>query len=217
MRNSRNALLAAIALVLMLVGLVVVGRWLARAPRAAMETLAEKSVGKKEETIDLSALVTRVRELSRLETTAMRVMHVSTVRQSRGVIPQSIAGDEITFLAVGDVVAGIDLSQLQRDDVRLDPDGTLVLSLPPSRVLMTRLDNRESRVINRTTGMLRRKDDHLESRIRATAEASIQRIALNKGILKTAADNGERKLADFLMTVGFEKVRFEHGRGMPRG
>ncbi|HSN68508.1 MAG TPA: DUF4230 domain-containing protein, partial [Thermoanaerobaculia bacterium] len=165
----------------------------------------------------LSALVTRVRELSRLETAAMRVMHVSTVRQSRGVIPQSIAGDEITFLAVGDVVAGLDLSRMQRDDVRLDPDGTLVLSLPPARVLMTRLDNRESRVLNRKTGFLRSKDDHLESRIRATAEASIQRIALNKGILKMAANNGEKKLADFLITVGFEKVRFEQGRGMPRG
>lgn len=217
MRNSRNALIVAAALVLMLIGLVVVGRWIARAPRAAMETLAGKAVGRKEETIDLSALVTRVRELSRLETAAMRVMHISTVRQSRGLIPQSIAGDEITFLAVGDVVAGIDLSQLQRDDVRLDPDGTLILALPPSRVLMTRLDNRQSRILNRKTGFLRRHDEHLESRIRATAEASIQREALNKGILKMAADNGEKKLADFLITVGFEKVRFERGRAMPRG
>jgi hypothetical protein len=217
MRTTRNALIVAILLALMLVGLVVVGRWLVRAPRAAMDRLAEKAVGAKEETIDLSALVTRVRELSRLETAAMRVMHVSTVRQSRGVIPQAFAGDEITFLAVGDVVAGIDLAQLQRDDVRLDPDGTLVLALPPSRVLITRLDNRESRVLHRKTGMLRRQDDHLESRLRATAEASIQRVALNKGILTMAADNGERKLADFLMTVGFEKVRFEQGRGSPRG
>jgi hypothetical protein len=217
MRRTRNALIVATVLALFLVGLVVVGRWMVRAPRAAMESLAEKAVGKQEETIDLSALVTRVRELSRLETAAMRVMHVSTVRQSRGVIPQAIAGDEITFLAVGDVVAGIDLAQLQRDDVRLEPDGTLVLSLPPSRVLMTRLDNRESRVLNRKTGMLRRQDDHLESRLRATAEASIQRVALNKGILRMASDNGERKLADFLMTVGFEKVRFEQGRGAPRG
>jgi hypothetical protein len=144
-------------------------------------------------------------------------MHISTVRQSRGVIPQAFAGDEITFLAVGDVVAGIDLSRITRDDVRLDPDGTLVLRLPPSRVLMTRLDNRQSRVINRKTGMLRRQDDHLESRVRASAEAKIQREALNKGILKMAADNGETKLAEFLMTVGFEKVRFEQGRAMPRG
>ncbi len=217
MRNARNALLVAGVLALMLVGLVAVGRWVARAPRAAVETLAGKAVGLKEETIDLSALVTRVRELSRLETASMRVMHVSTVRQSRGVIPQALAGDELTFLAVGDVIAGIDLSQLTRDDVRLDPDGTIVMRLPPARVLVTRLDNNQSRVINRETGFLRHRDEHLESRVRARAEASIQREALNKGILTMAADNGEKKLAQFLLTVGFEKVRFEQGRGMPRG
>lgn len=217
MRNTRNALIVAGALVLMLIGLVAVGRWLARAPRAAVETLAGAAVGEKEETIDLSTLVTRVRELSRLETASMRVMHVSTVKQSRGVIPQALAGDEITFLAVGDVVAGIDLSQLTRDDVWLDPDGTLVLRLPRSNVLITRLDNNQSRVLNRETGILRRRDEHLESRVRASAEASIRREALNKGILKMASDNGERKLAEFLLTVGFEKVRFEQGRGMPRG
>lgn len=217
MRTTRNALIVAGALALMLIGLVAVGRWLARAPRAAVETLAEKAVGTKEETIDLSALVTRIRDMSRLETAAMRVMHVSTIRQSRGVIPQALAGDEITFLAVGDVIAGIDLGQLTRDDIRLDPDGTLILRLPPSRVLVTRLDNRQSRVLNRDTGILRRQDEHLESRVRARAEASIQREALNKGILRMASDNGETKLAQFLMTVGFEKVRFEQGRGMPRG
>ncbi|HEY0590858.1 MAG TPA: DUF4230 domain-containing protein, partial [Thermoanaerobaculia bacterium] len=202
MRNTRNALIIAGALVLMLVGLVAVGRWIARAPRAAVESIAEKAVGTKEETIDLSALVTRVRELSRLETASMRVMHVSTARQSRGVIPQALTGDELTFLAVGDVIAGVDLGQLTRDDVWLDPDGTLVLRLPPPRVLVTRLDNNQSRVINRETGILRRRDEHLESRVRARAEASIQREALNKGILKMASDNGEKKLAEFLMTVG---------------
>ncbi len=217
MRNTRNALIVAAALALMLIGLAVVGRWIVRAPRAAVETLAGKAVEKKEETIDLGAVVTRVRELARIETAAMRVMHVSTVRQSRGVIPQALAGDELTFLAVGDVIAGIDLSQLSRDDVRLDPDGTIVLRLPAARVLVTRLDNRQSRVINRETGFLRRRDEHLESRVRQRAEASIQREALNKGILKMAAANGEKKLADFLITVGFEKVRFEQGRRMPRG
>jgi hypothetical protein len=177
-----------------------------------VETFAMKP---KEETIDLTALVTRVRDLSRLETASMRVVHVSTVTQSYNLVPNAIAGDELTFLATGDVIAGVDLSQLKPDDAWREPDGTIVLRLPPSQILVSRIDNRESRVISRKTGVLRRADINLESRARQHAEVGVRREAMNKGILPLAAQNAQSKLADFLHTLGVQKVRFVSGSPTP--
>jgi hypothetical protein len=169
----------------------------------------------KEETVDLSALVIRVRALSRLETAAMRVIHISTVTQSYNMVPNAIAGDQLTFLATGDVIAGIDLSQLKQEDVWREPDGTIVLRLPQSQILVSRIDNRESKVMSRKTGMLRRGDINLESRARQHAEAGVRREALNKGILPLANQNAQTKLADFLHTLGFQKVKFVSGAPVP--
>lgn len=179
------------------------------AVRTIPRAIARKALQKEEKVQDISALVTQIRELSRLETAAMRVMHVSSIEQSYGVIPNAIAGDKITFLAVGDVIAGIDLSRITPEDVRRSDDGTIVLKLPPPSIFVTRVDNRESQVLNRDTGVLRQADPGLESRVRMGAEVSIRREAVNKGILQLASRNAETKLAGFLNTLGFDKVRFE--------
>jgi len=162
-----------------------------------------------EQTVPLAVLVTRVRDLSRLETAAMHVVHVSTVTQSYQLMPNAIAGDELTFFAAGDVIAGVDLSELREGDARRDADGAIVLRLPPPQVLVTRLDNRESRVISRKTGLLRRADIHLETRARQYAEGSIRSEAVRRGILPMASQNAQTKLAAFLHTLGFAKVRFD--------
>jgi len=148
-----------------------------------------------EQTVPLAVLVTRVRDLSRLETAAMHVVHVSTVTQSYQLMPNAIAG--------------VDLSELREGDARRDADGAIVLRLPPPQVLVTRLDNRESRVISRKTGLLRRADIHLESRARQYAEGAIRSEAVRRGILPLASQNAQAKLAAFLHTLGFGKVRFD--------
>jgi hypothetical protein len=161
-----------------------------------------------EKTIDVAALVTQVRELNRLETATMHVMHVGRVSQTYKLVPNALAGDEITFLAEGDVIAGLDLARLTPQDVWKSPDGTINLRLPPAEVLVARVDNQKSRVLTRDTGMLRRRDIDLETRARQHAEENIRKEAVSKGILQMAAQTGEKKLAGFLNTLGFEKVRF---------
>ena len=217
MTRRQTFVLAGVVIVLTLVGAFVVLRSLVRVPRMAADALVERAVAKKEETVDLGAIVTRIQELSRLETASMRVMHVSTIRQSRGVIPDRLAGDEITFLAVGDVIAGIDLERLEREHIELEPDGTLVIQLPPAELLVSRVDNRQSRVMNRKTGMFRKQDTQLEGRIRAYAETEIRREATRRGILTLATRNGQKRMADLLNALGFERIRFETPRSPIRG
>src|SRR5207244_11969614 len=108
-----------------------------------------------------------------------------------------------------DVTAGGVWSQLRDGDVQRDGDGTLVLRLPPPQVLVTRLDNRESRVISRKTGLLRRADINLETRARQYAEGGVRSEAIRRGILPMASQNAETKLAAFLHTLGFARVRFD--------
>ena len=181
--------------------------------RIARRTVEREIFTPRERTVDLTTLVTQVRELNRLETASMRVIHVGTITQTYKVIPDALAGDELTFLATGDVIAGIDLSQLKPDDVWRSPDGAINVRLPPSQVLVTRVDNKESRVLTRKTGMLRRSDVDLETRARQHAEDNIRTEAIKKGILPLASQNGEKKMAELLRTFGFERVRFVDQRG----
>jgi hypothetical protein len=185
--------------------------------RTAKQAVAETVLAPQEETLDIATLVTQVRELNRLETASMRVMHVGTIRQTYKLVPNAFGGDEITFLATGDVIAGIDLSQLKSDDVWRSRDGTVNLRLPPAHILVSRVDNEQSRVLTRKTGMLRRADVDLETRARQHAETNIRAEAIRKGILPLAAQNAEKNLAELLHTLGAEKVRFVSPRGGVRG
>jgi hypothetical protein len=165
-----------------------------------------------EQQLDLGAVVTQVRELSRLETASMRVMHVGTITQTYRMVPNSLGGDEIQFLATGDVIAGVDLSQLGPNDVWREPDGTVVMRVPAAHILISRVDNNESKVLSRKTGMLRRADVDLESRARQFAEQNIRTEAVRKGIIPMAQASAEKKLADLLHKMGAQKVRFESPR-----
>ncbi len=210
---QKRSLWIALAVVVMLVAFVAgtaVIVW-----RIAKRTVQQEVFTPQEKTIDISTLVTQVRELNRLETAAMSVIHVGTITQTYKLVPNAIGGDEITFLAAGDVIAGIDLSKLKQEDVWRSPDGTINLRLPPPEVLVTRVDNAKSRVVARKTGVLRRRDIDLETRARQHAETNIRSEALKKNVLGIAQQNGERKMADFLHTLGFEKVRFVSPRVTP--
>lgn len=216
-RFGRRFLTILGALLLIVVVAVTTGMLVWRVAKRAASNAVATVLKPKEKTIDLSVLVTQVRDLNRLETASMHVLHVGRVTQTYSMVPNALAGDEITFLAAGDVIAGIDLSQLGRNDVWRSPDGTINLRLPPPRILVSRVDNQESRVLNRKTGVLRRADTDLETRARQHAEANIRREAVKKGILPLAGRNAEKHLAGFLHTLGFEKVRFVSTPGVFTG
>lgn len=203
--TSRNILIILLVVIL----ITIAGAFVAwRITKQAVESVFTRALTRREETIDLGVLVTRVRELNRLETAAMHVMHVSTTTQTYDMIPDALTGDQLTFLAAGDVIAGVDMALLNKSDVWRQPDGTVVIRLPPSQVLVTRVDNKQSHVISRKTGLLRRADINLESRARQRAEQEIRNEAVRKGILNLAAQNAEWKLAQFLHTTGVQKVKF---------
>lgn len=200
-------LLAALALVLL--GVFATARLVLH----RVEQMATRAVTSREEMADLGTILTRVRDLNRLETATMRVTNVSTIRQTYDLIPNALAGDELTLYASGDVIAGVDLSLLQPNDVHREPNGTIVVQLPPPQILVSRIDNRSSHVIQRRTGVFRRADIGLEGRARQYAEQNIRNEAIHRGILPLAQKNAEARVAELLHTLGAAKVRFENASG----
>jgi hypothetical protein len=188
-------------LVVVAIGAVYISREL---PRRVAEEITEPKIKE----IDLGAVVTRIRGLNRLETATMHVMHISTISQTYDFVPNAVAGDALTFMATGDVIAGVDLALMKPNDLRRDPDGTVLVHLPPAQVLVTRIDNRESRVVSRKTGLFRRADPSLESRARQYAESGVRNEAVKQGILTLANTNAQARLAELLHGAGIEKVEF---------
>lgn len=166
-----------------------------------------------EQTLDLSLVINQIRGLNRLETAAMRVTHVGTISQTYTLIPNALAGDELTLYSVGDVFAGVDLAQLQPDDVRREPNGTIVIHLPAASILVSRLDNRQTHIVSRRTGIFRRADQQLEARGRQYAEISIRNEAVHRGILTLAQQNAQQRIASLARSLGARAVAFEERRG----
>jgi hypothetical protein len=112
------------------------------------------------------------------------------------------------MLVHGEVVAGIDFSNLKPGDVRLD--GRKVrLHLPPPEVFRTRLDSTKTRVYSRQTGLLVPTDPNLETQVRQEAERQLQAAALADGILKAAQQNAASTVASLLQGLGFEKIELD--------
>src|ERR1700734_2345967 len=72
--------------------------------------------------IDVSqpTVVDRIQKLQRLETVVYTMDKIVTGAKENSVLPDFLAGDRLLMMVHGEVVAGIDFSNLKKEDVRLD-------------------------------------------------------------------------------------------------
>jgi hypothetical protein len=127
---------------------------------------------------------------------------------SSPMLPDILAGDKILLVVHGQSIAGIDLSKLKPEDVRIDgPNGRSIhVNLPPSEIFVTTLDNNKTRVYARSTGLLVPADQNLESETRAKAQQQLQAAAISDGILDVARKNARASIALLLSSLGFDHV-----------
>jgi hypothetical protein len=159
---------------------------------------------------DQPAVITQIRQLNRLETASFTVEKVIEGGQSHGnAVLDALLGDRLLFIAHGEVIAGVDFSQLGEGDVVVHPDGSGVsLRLPPARILEHVLDNERSRVYDRRVGILTKGDANLESQVRQTAEQEILNAACEGGILDQANSSAQMQVRALLQTLGVRQVDF---------
>lgn len=115
--------------------------------------------------------------------------------------------NRVLLVAHGIVKAGVDLKQLAPDDVSVT-GRTISLKLPEARITDAYLDEKETRVIERSTGLLRLFDKDLEQTARKIAVGDIHRAAREAGILKDAEERAQSQLRILLLQSGFERVEF---------
>jgi hypothetical protein len=152
-------------------------------------------------------VVLAMKELARLEAASFHMEKVIelTDAQSRffGLVT---AKDQILLVAVGDVVAGIDMSKVGDSDVEVDGTGSVRLVLPAPEVLSTAIDEAQTHVYGRTTDLLAARKDELEGLARKEAAEQIAKGALDAGILDRARAGAERTVHALLQSLGFQRI-----------
>src|SRR5208282_3755791 len=160
--------------------------------------------------IDVSqpTVVDRIQRLQRLETVVYTMDKLVTGARENPIFPDFLAGDRLLMMVHGEVVAGIDFSNLKPGDVRVDGK-QIRLRLPAAQVFSTRIDSAKTRVYSRQTGLLVSTDPNLETQVRQEAERQLQEAALSDGILRNAQQNAASTISSLLQGLGFEKIDFD--------
>jgi hypothetical protein len=157
--------------------------------------------------IDQPTVVRQIQQLQRLETVNFSMDKIISGERDSPYLPKFLVSDRLLLVVHGDVIAGVDLGQLQSQDVAIQGK-TISIRIPKSQILVTRLDNSKTRVYSRDTGLFSSPDPNLETEVRQEAERQLQDAALQGNILKTADDNARSTLSALLGSLGFTTVDF---------
>jgi hypothetical protein len=156
---------------------------------------------------DPVTIVHEIRSLARLETIKYSLEKIITAETRQGAF-EWLVGDRLIFVAHGEVIAGIDLNKLGPEDLEIR-GGVLYADLPDSEIFVVAIDNEQSYVYDRETGIFTHGEVDLETEARRVAEDEIERSALEDGILELAAQNGESFLDRLFRDLGYPDVIFE--------
>jgi len=156
---------------------------------------------------DPVTIVHEIRSLARLETIKFSLEKIITAETRQGVF-EWLVGDRLIFVAHGEVIAGIDLNKLDPGDLVVK-DAVLYVTLPEAEIFITALDNEQSYVYDRDTGLFTHGEVHLETEARQAAEREIEKSALEDGILELAQQNAISFLDRLFRDLGYPEVIFE--------
>lgn len=161
---------------------------------------------------DAATVITQVQTLARLETSSYTIQKVITAESGEGALG-FLFRDRLLLVATGQVIAGVDLHRMQEADVQV-VGTTVYITMPAAEIFVATLDNEETYVYDRETGVFGRQVD-LETLARQEAEREILVAALEDGILTTAQENANNYVESLMMGLGFEEVVFVQATPAP--
>jgi len=118
--------------------------------------------------------------------------------------------NRVLLVAHGIVKAGVDLQEIKPEDVRVE-DKKIVLKLPRARITDVYLDDQKTRVVDRSTGLLRAFDKDLEQNARRQAVEELRIAARSNRIYEDAEERARLQLANLFHQLGYE-VEFSKGK-----
>ncbi|MGF1470908.1 MAG: DUF4230 domain-containing protein [Rubrobacteraceae bacterium] len=154
-------------------------------------------------------VVEGIQKLDRLDTVRLTESVIVTKETDGPELRRLLTGEELVLLAVGEVEAGVDLSDISESDVRVEGEG-VEIRLPEPQISSVSLDEDKTRLYDRDQGLLNlRPDDALVEEARRDARDELLAAARRNDILATADLNAQDTVRTFLTTLGYEEVRFE--------
>jgi hypothetical protein len=110
--------------------------------------------------------------------------------------------NRVLMIAHGIVKAGVDLERLKPEDVEVV--GKMVkVRLPVAQITDCYLDDNQTQVVERSTGLLRSFDKNLEQTARQIAVDDIRRAARYAGILKDADERARAQIERLFLQTGY--------------
>jgi len=159
-----------------------------------------------------ATVIKELPSLNRLETASFTLEKIIDNGSTGNQLQEILFGDRILLIAHGEVIAGFDLATLSDKDVEVE-DKTIRLTLPPPQILVTKLDNTQTRVYDRRQGILSKGDKDLEAKARSTAEQAIKEGACKGNILEEASKNARSQLTALFRALGFTTISIDIPQG----
>lgn len=155
--------------------------------------------------LDSPSILLQVQQLNQLATVRFTIQKVVGLREQK----QPVGSEAILLVMQASVQAGIDLASLRPDDIAVRSDGTVVLKLPPAKILNVSIDEKETKVWDRSktwwTPWVPYGLD-LEQQARRAGLEAVNKAALDMGILSQAERNAETSIKGLLGLAGVKSV-----------
>ncbi|MEM8829365.1 MAG: DUF4230 domain-containing protein [Cyanobacteria bacterium P01_G01_bin.19] len=155
-----------------------------------------------------SLIVNRLQDLQELTTTVQRMEKIVPTSADRKLGDIPIATTRLLYIAQGEVRAGIDLSQLTSQDIKIE-DRRISINLPSARILDSKIDVDNSRVYDYDRGFLNLGPDvapELQTLAQRNTLQEIVRTACSENILNTANLQAKTTISQLLTDLGYSQV-----------
>jgi flagellar basal body-associated protein FliL len=162
--------------------------------------------GRTQMNVDQPTVVRQIQQLRRLETVSYAVDKIISGEHENPYLPKFLVSDRLLLMVHGEVIGGVDLGKLQPSDVSTQ-GRSITIHLPSAEVFTTRLDNAQTRVYSRDTGLFSSPDPNLETEVRQEAERQLESAARQDGILKLADQNARTTITSMLTALGFTSIQ----------
>jgi hypothetical protein len=147
-----------------------------------------------------------IRSLGQLETAKFLMQTVIDRERAPSTLWDKVLGtDKLLLVVEGQVVAGFDMTQIDQEDIIVAGD-QVTITLPPAKILYSKVNNDKTYVYERKTGLLRKPDKDIESEARTLGEQAMLDHALQGEILKQAEASGRLQVEAFLHLLGFTQI-----------
>lgn len=150
---------------------------------------------------DSAIIVKKIQKISELST----IKYITEV-----IIPASkdglIGRSRLLYIARGEVKAGIDLKQMNEENIKIDPKNrTIEVLLPPPQILNKKIDVNNSNVYEYRKGWFNLDADiahKLQTQAQRDALKKITVAACKSGIIESANDSAELFIESILKEIG---------------